>query len=636
MAVNLSALAGAGQQFFNDSGVILSGGKLYSYAAGTTTPQTTYTSASGSTAHTNPIILNSAGRVATGEIWLTAGSNYKFALYTSTDVLIATWDNITGINGTGITTNASSVQYDPAGTGAVATTVQAKLRESLSVLDFGADNTGVTNSTTAFTNAIAQCIITKQTLFIPAGTYKASIIIPPNSTNFSITGENWDSTIIEAVDGTQHGINIQAVSFYVTISNLVVRNTLALNDGNHCGILSAGTGANSGSSGLRLEKVKVSGYNFNIKIEEFNNAYLNTVWASGAVVDGTVAKSGSNIYVGHPTIHCVGIYMTNLTVSGGKYGIYGETCEGLMLSNSEIGSATNQAFIHQISGTGVTGMLISNCYFDYTGQDAMYLEGVNNGQFTNIWLSASRPAGTGRGLYLVDCVNNIFTNVQAFNCLGGGFILLQNSHDNQFSSCIIKDSTGYGIFIPNSSNYKNSFNNCIISDSTIQDIYWLDATVLVPNYLQNSLATTITVQTKDIVSGGSTNGGKTLSLPYFKQNIADGFSAGDAFFVPNTDQTIFYSPYNGSLIAISLALNDTRTAGTLYLRPLINGTADDDLRVAIDATNTQYVSLIAPVGKVPVTAGQRIGIYYDTDASWNTTGGAGTVDASVVLVFQTQ
>lgn len=113
MTVNLSALAGAGQQFFDNNGVILSGGKLYSYAAGTTTPQTTYTSAAGNTAHTNPIILDSAGRVPTGEIWLTAGSNYKFVLTTSADVSLVTWDNITGINGTGITTNASSVQYDP-------------------------------------------------------------------------------------------------------------------------------------------------------------------------------------------------------------------------------------------------------------------------------------------------------------------------------------------------------------------------------------------------------------------------------------------------------------------------------------------------------------------------------------------
>ena len=167
MAVNLSALAGAGQQFFDDDGVILSGGKLYSYAAGTTTPQTTYTSVSGSTAHTNPIVLNSAGRIATGEIWLTAGSNYKFALYTSTDVLITTWDNITGINGTGITSNASNVTYDPAGTGAVSTTVQTKLRETVSVLDFGADPTGSADSATAFSNAISQGGL----VFIPEGTY---------------------------------------------------------------------------------------------------------------------------------------------------------------------------------------------------------------------------------------------------------------------------------------------------------------------------------------------------------------------------------------------------------------------------------------------------------------------------------
>jgi hypothetical protein len=96
MAVFLSPVGGAAAQFFTNSGVILSGGKLYTYAAGTTTPKASYTSSSGSTAHTNPIILDSAGRVPGGEIWLSV-SPYKFALYTSADVLIATYDNITGI-----------------------------------------------------------------------------------------------------------------------------------------------------------------------------------------------------------------------------------------------------------------------------------------------------------------------------------------------------------------------------------------------------------------------------------------------------------------------------------------------------------------------------------------------------------
>jgi len=94
--VFLSPVGGAAAQFFTNSGVPLTGGKLYSYAAGTTTPQVTYTSSSGVTAHTNPIILDSAGRVPGGEIWLTSAS-YKFVLNTSADVLIATYDNISGI-----------------------------------------------------------------------------------------------------------------------------------------------------------------------------------------------------------------------------------------------------------------------------------------------------------------------------------------------------------------------------------------------------------------------------------------------------------------------------------------------------------------------------------------------------------
>jgi len=96
MAVFLSPIGGAGWQFFNNDGTVLSGGKLYTYAAGTTTPKTTYTTFAGTIAHSNPIILNSAGRVPGGEIWLSV-TQYKFVLNTSADVLIATYDNISGI-----------------------------------------------------------------------------------------------------------------------------------------------------------------------------------------------------------------------------------------------------------------------------------------------------------------------------------------------------------------------------------------------------------------------------------------------------------------------------------------------------------------------------------------------------------
>jgi hypothetical protein len=99
MAVFLSPVGGVAVQFFNNSGVPLAGGKLFTYAAGTTTPQVSYTTSAGNVAHSNPIILDSAGRVPSGEIWITSQS-YKFVLKDSTDVLIATYDNITGIGET--------------------------------------------------------------------------------------------------------------------------------------------------------------------------------------------------------------------------------------------------------------------------------------------------------------------------------------------------------------------------------------------------------------------------------------------------------------------------------------------------------------------------------------------------------
>lgn len=94
--VNLSIYGGVGWQFFDNNGNPLVGGLLYTYEAGTTTPLATYTSSSGVTAHTNPIILDAAAKVPSGEIWLNYAKKYKFVVKTSTGVLLNTYDNIGG------------------------------------------------------------------------------------------------------------------------------------------------------------------------------------------------------------------------------------------------------------------------------------------------------------------------------------------------------------------------------------------------------------------------------------------------------------------------------------------------------------------------------------------------------------
>lgn len=165
MTVNISLFAGAGAQFFDNNGVPLAGGLLYTYLAGTTSSVTTYTSSSGSISNPNPIVLDAAGRVP-NEIWLTPGNNYKFILQTSSAVQIGSWDNIPSVNDYSILTasNASTlIGYSQGSSYAVSTNVAQKLQQMVSAFDFmtqtqinaiQSGNTGNVDCTTALQNAI--------------------------------------------------------------------------------------------------------------------------------------------------------------------------------------------------------------------------------------------------------------------------------------------------------------------------------------------------------------------------------------------------------------------------------------------------------------------------------------------------
>lgn len=167
-------------QFFANNGTPLVGGKLYSYAAGTTTPLATYSSSSLTTPNTNPVILDSRGEAG---VWLGVQS-YKLALYTPDNILIWTVDNIepsatqqdlaaaiaaaiasltTTINTRfdNLASTSSNTQGDAligfrqsnsAGflAGATGQTVSDKLRNVVSVTDFGAVPDGATSANAAF------------------------------------------------------------------------------------------------------------------------------------------------------------------------------------------------------------------------------------------------------------------------------------------------------------------------------------------------------------------------------------------------------------------------------------------------------------------------------------------------------
>jgi microcystin-dependent protein len=100
---------GNGFNFATEGWLPLDSGKLYTYLAGTETPQATWTTADGDVENANPIILGVDGRPPS-EIWLETGVAYLFVLTDSDDNPIQSYDDLTGINDVAAATASIAVQ----------------------------------------------------------------------------------------------------------------------------------------------------------------------------------------------------------------------------------------------------------------------------------------------------------------------------------------------------------------------------------------------------------------------------------------------------------------------------------------------------------------------------------------------
>ena len=101
--VSLSYPSAFYHQFFDRNGKPLSGGKLYTYIAGSSTSVVTYKTISGGTEsanmNTNPIILDMAGMA---ELVVSTDTAYKFILFDKNNVKIDEWDNVTAGGSEGV------------------------------------------------------------------------------------------------------------------------------------------------------------------------------------------------------------------------------------------------------------------------------------------------------------------------------------------------------------------------------------------------------------------------------------------------------------------------------------------------------------------------------------------------------
>lgn len=148
-------------RFYNLDGTVLVGGKLFTYAAGTVVPKATYVDQAATIPNTNPVILD-----IRGEALVRWDGAYKYVLTTAAGVVIETIDDFTpnsaliggagagliGFNyasvypngsigkwlqGLATSVGAGFIGFLQNGAGAVLRTVMDKLRDTVSVSDYG-------------------------------------------------------------------------------------------------------------------------------------------------------------------------------------------------------------------------------------------------------------------------------------------------------------------------------------------------------------------------------------------------------------------------------------------------------------------------------------------------------------------
>jgi hypothetical protein len=344
MTVFLSPVGGAGAQFFDNNGNPLSGGKLYTCSAGTTTPQATYTTSQGNVPWTNPIVLDAAGRVpSSGEIWLTDGLLYKFILKDANDVLIATYDNISGVN----SVDASRVTYDPPFIGSVITNVEAKLAQTVSVKDFGAVGDGVADDTAAIQAALNSGV---KSVYIPAGNYLISSLLIPSTMYLTIHGDGQSSVLVQKSGSSNAMIRWNTASIAYTqglIQGIQIKGT---NGTAHC-INTSGVG------GLTLQDIYILDV---------------PVGYSGIFIDGTTST-----YVHDTRVLNLQVYTNTAGHSGVRLG---PKCSDTNISNYICNNNFVTAYCIYADANAQTATF-TDCHIYNAAENIMYCAG-SNGNFT--------------------------------------------------------------------------------------------------------------------------------------------------------------------------------------------------------------------------------------------------------------
>ena len=457
-------------QFFTEGGIPLAGVFLYTYAAGTSTPLTTYTTSSGLQFNSNPVVLDSRGEAS---VWL-GSAYYKMTLTDSNDVEIWTVDNISSqeaLNALAAfeatlagSTGSTLVGFTQNGPGTTRT-VQSKLSDSYSVADFGfSTSNNATANATAFVNAWN---ISKQ-LTIPAGTYNVTGL--PNFATIGARIQGIGKVVLN-ITGAGPGLIVDAGPLAGVVAQDIVIDNLTIN----C------TGA--ATIGVFIRGITHSQFNRLRPINFPAYAMLCQFMVSNSFYD--FCYSGNEPGIVTPSVIGVGLGLRNA----------GEQCSNCTWINPVIeGASGNGLVLDEATMNTFIGGTVEGC--GYTTGYGGILIGPNNAEntFIGMDLEANGILGDATTFHIKNAgLRTSFINVLADNTLSG-LVWMYGGNSAAFRGGQIHDLK-IDAGVKNTVTYSLAYNGAITNNGTdtrhIQLFNVTGATTLPDSYVTKSTWTPV-------------------------------------------------------------------------------------------------------------------------------------------------
>lgn len=436
--------------------------------------------------------------------------------------------------------------------------------EVINVLDYGADKTGVQDSTNAIQNAINASIATGTQVFLPAGQYlvTSTINIPPYT---NLIGEynyqgwndstNTTSTVIQFKPATAQSLFVASGSTvpeggfrsYYRIEGIFINGNSSTNTGNSIYAIDANLIIYS-----LFKNLKIWGFRTGIKCTQ------------------TINNRFENVEIGYSTISCV-MYQ-------------GSTC-----TTDVWEQCTFNLSVLGVDSEGASNSIrFNNCLFEDLDNGINIAKECSAWSFTNCYSENIPRTNTAGSIFQVGYTGSVFAVAPALSIIGGTYL----GNDTYTSSVgtWLSNNGAYSIYIANP--FVTNIETVIYNTLSAKDNSLIFSGLTLQNY------TTLIYQRANTVQGfltdESLNGGygneQNMFTQYTYAKIFD--TTGTTLFVGPNASPVYLGKASGLVSPYTGASEDLGSSGNrwnnIFLVNAPNVSSDASLKTVIGSlTDTE-------------------------------------------------